>query len=304
MTASEPRTLDQRLAEGKLPASAALHAATSLAAALRKLHDQGCVHGALTPDCLELTASGVGLLPARTRQGAPEVAATPYTAPEVLRGQTVDARSDIYSFGAVVYQMITGRPPFEDSTPEALATAILHTQASATGNPAIDGLLANCLAKDPETRWQRMQKVQMGLRLLTGSVRRDEGPPPRADVGALIRKEVQDALDSRMSARLEAQETTLAELRQTVTASLQAMQAHLCTIDTKLSAADQRLVTCEEPAARLSGIEQTLASQRDTLEGIRRTMAQTDDLVERVVEALDSLETLVLERSEERPCLG
>jgi eukaryotic-like serine/threonine-protein kinase len=345
------RTLDQRLADGRPALAEALRIAMSLADALRRLHEEGRVHGALTPSSIALAASGVELLPPRAAQGL----VTPYTAPEVLRGNSADVRSDIFAFGAIVYEMVTGRWPFEADTPEALAAALLNSPAPATGNPALDSLMANCLAKEPAVRWQRIQKVQMELRLATVSTRRADGPPRRDSLESVVRGEVQRA-ESRLASRLEAQEKALSDLQQAVTASLQAMQAHLCTVDSKLAAGIDRAKRCDEAAAefglRISGIEQRLAepqerigraellleataervaraehnadlirkhttefaegaavqlhalqqtvgSQAEALEAARRAMAQTDDLVERVVEALDSLQSIVLQRSEE-----
>lgn len=346
-------TLDQRLADGRLQGPEALRMAMGLADALRRLHDQGQIHGVLTPACVRPTDSGVELLPGRKAQNL----VTPYTAPEVLRGRPADARSDIFAFGAIVYEMVTGRWPFEADTPEALTAALLNAPAPSTGSAALDGLLANCLAKDPEVRWQRIQKAQMELRLLTVSVRRTEGPVRRDNLSALVRAEVQQAVDARLASRLESQERALAEFQQAVTASLHSVQAHLCTIDAKLAAAleqaaraesgsaqrdlrisglEQRVdgpaervaraelllqaaaermtrtehtteaarrnaaAFAEDAAVRMHALEQTIGSQAEALESARRALAQTDDLVERVVEALDSLQSIVLERSEER----
>jgi hypothetical protein len=202
-----------------------------------------------------------------------------------------------------------------------------------------------------------MQKAQMELRLLAVSARRIEGAPRRDNLEALVRAEVQQALESRVIARLESQAKAVLELQQAVTASLQAVQAQLCTIEAKLAASQERASRAEEGAAelhlrisdleqgsqgsqerlgrvellmeaatervarsehnldvgrrqaaefaegssiRLHALEQSLQSQAENLESARRAMAQTDDLVERVVEALDSLQSIVLERSEER----
>jgi hypothetical protein len=350
----ETRTLSQRLAEGKLPVPDALRLAMSLAEALRKIHDDGQVHGALTPARVAITSSGVDLLASEM----PQRDVNPYTAPEVLRGRTPDSRSDIFSFGAIVFEMITGRPPFEGITPEALTAAVLNTPAPSTASGRVDALLANCLAKDAALRWQRIQKAQMELKLLTVSARRSEPAPQRESVAALVRAEVQQALASRFGTRVDAQDKTIAEFQQAVTASLQAVQAHLCTLASNVSAAQEsakrsedavaklnlRLSTLEErdaaPADRvasaelllqaanerlartesatesvrkqaadfaetaalqLHALDQTVRSQADALESARTALAQTDDLVERVVEALDSLQSIVLERAEDRP---
>src|SRR5690349_16184393 len=97
----ERRTLAQRLEEGRLSAGEALRIAVEVAQALRGMHDEGRVHGGLTPVAIELTPSGIELAATRLPRGVP----TPYSAPEVLRGQPADARSDIFSFGAIVFEM-------------------------------------------------------------------------------------------------------------------------------------------------------------------------------------------------------
>ena len=352
MTPSKTRTLSERLTEGKLSVQEALRLAMSLAEVLRKVHDEGRADGALTPARVELTASGVELLPSGPS------AAGPYTAPEVLRGRPADARADIFSFGAIVYEMIAGRAPFAGVSPEALLASMLQAPAPATGNRALDTFLANCLAKDPAARWQRIQKAQMELKLLTVSARRTESGAQRENVAALVRAEVQHALASNVATRLDAQERAMTEIQQATSASLQAVQAHLCTIDAKIATVQESTKRTDEAIARLNlrissfeerspvsaerianaevllqaatervsrveqssesvrhqaasfaenaalqlhAIEQTVRSQADALESARTALAQTDDLVERVVEALDSLQTIVLERSEERP---
>jgi eukaryotic-like serine/threonine-protein kinase len=348
MTPTKIHTLAEHVAEGKPPVQEVLRLAMSLAEALRRIHDDGRVHGALTPSRVELTSSGVELLP-----GQPD--ATPYTAPEVLRGRPADARADIFSFGAIVYEMITGRAPFDGNTPETLLASMVNAPPPATGSRALDALLVNCLAKDPAARWQRIQKAQLELKLLTVSARRTESPQ-RESVAAQVRAEVQQAVAARIAGRLDAQDKTIAEFQQAITASLQAVQAHLCTIDAKLTAGQEGTKRSDEAIARLNvrisgveergtvpveriantelllhaaaervsrieqttesvrqqaaefaetaalqlhAIEQTVRSQADALESARTALAQTDDLVERVVEALDSLQSIVLERSED-----
>jgi hypothetical protein len=252
--------------------------------------------------------------------------------------------------------LITGHPPFQASSPEALAAALLDSPSPATGSTRVDALLANCLAKDPALRWQRIQKAQMELKLLSVSARRSETTPQRESMAAWVRAEVQQVM-SRFIPRLDTQEKNVNEFQQAVTASLQALQANLCTITANVAAAQEsakrtedvitklnlRISTLEEREAaadRLAGAEllihaanervartenltealrkqasdfaesaalqlhaldQTVRSQADALESARTALAQTDDLVERVVEALDSLQSIVLERAEDRP---
>src|SRR6187399_3156086 len=107
-------TLAQRLSSGKLPAPEALRLAMLLADSLRKLHDVGRCHGALTPGHVLLTGGGLELLPAEE----PAVAG-PYTAPEVLQNGSPDQCSDIFSFGAILFEMLSGRRAFENGDTES-----------------------------------------------------------------------------------------------------------------------------------------------------------------------------------------
>jgi eukaryotic-like serine/threonine-protein kinase len=265
MTTNELQTLSQRLAEATLPAQDALRLAMSLAVALRRIHDEGRVHGALAPSNIGLTSAGVELLPAPI----PSHKVTPYTAPEVLQGRPADVRSDIFSFGAIVYEMITGRPPFAGETPDALVEAVLNTPVPGTGGRAVDVLLSNCLAKDPAGRWQRMQKVQMELKLLTVSARRTETPAHGENIATLVRAEVQQMMASQVGPRLDAQNKTIAEFQQAVSASLQTLQAHLCTIDAKLTAAQESASRADEIlpklAGRVSGLEERVGGSGERL---------------------------------------
>ena len=112
------------------------------------------------------------LLPAEHTEGA----ITPYTAPELLEGHRADCGSDVFAFGAVVYEMFSGRRAFEGDGPAALSVAINTSTPPSCGIAAVDRLISNCLAKDPAARWQRMHKILMELKLLTVLARRAETP--------------------------------------------------------------------------------------------------------------------------------
>jgi hypothetical protein len=172
-------SLAQRLAQGRIPAGDALRYASLLAESLRRAHDEGRVHGFLTPSVVWLNGPAVELAPP---PAGPRIL-TPYTAPELLLGQPADSRGDIFSFGAILYEMLTGRQAFAGDTQAALVNALKSGQPASTGSPAADKLLAGCLAKDPAGRWQRIQKVILELKLLAVAARRAEGsrrPPARA----------------------------------------------------------------------------------------------------------------------------
>ena len=160
LEAPRRRTLSDCLHEGKLPQAEALGYAVALAQELGRIHAAGKIHGALLPAAIALTEGGLELLPADTRG---EV--TPYTAPEVLAGAPSDVLGDVFSFGAVVYELLSGRRAFDGDSPEALAKAIAESQPTSCGPAAIDGLIQTCLAKDRGARFQRMEKILLELKL-------------------------------------------------------------------------------------------------------------------------------------------
>ena len=91
-------------------------------------------------------------------------AITPYTAPEVVLGSAADARSDIFGFGAILFEMLTGRRAFDGEARDTLA---------ATGNPALDRPVCPCLTQNPDARIASMPRVMMVLKLV------ERGGPPR-----------------------------------------------------------------------------------------------------------------------------
>ncbi len=334
---SEPQTLAQRLAEGRLSVSDSLRYAMLLADALRRLHDEGHAHGALSPRCVVLKNGTLELAPG-------SAGITPYTAPEALEGRPTDARSDVFSFGAILYEMLTGEHAFQGEG-VALATALATAAAKPSGSPAVDRVLANCLAKDPAGRWPRMQKIIMELKLLTVAARRAETPAPqrRPDVAdAALRGEMLQ-MEERMTARLEAHGKSMAEVQGAAVNLIEAVRGEVAALEAKLAAAQdhagrldhsvealegqvtarfvpgleaagERVAKVErdtetlrtsfakfekDVALDLHGLETAIGVQDAAVQSARTAMAQTDDLVERVVEALESLQSAVLEQSEE-----
>lgn len=201
-TAVETYTLSQRLAEGRIPVADALRYAMILAESLRRMHEEGRAHGAFAPANVSITDGGLELLPSRLTPTA-----SAYAAPEVLEGKAADARSDIYSFGAVLYEMLTGQMPFQGRE---------RTGLPSTGSPAVDRLLAVCMAPDPGARAQRMQKVMLDLKLLAAAAARSAAPVALArDTAAAeaLRAEMIH-VEARLNARMQSQERKFAELYQ------------------------------------------------------------------------------------------
>src|ERR1039457_3193709 len=115
-----PFTLGHLLADGPLPLPEAVRYAMMLAELLRQLHDSGRTCGAILPSNIDVTATGVELSVTPGQQAA----ITPYTAPEILHGQSPDSRSDIFAFGAIVHEMVIGRQAFAGDNADALAVSL------------------------------------------------------------------------------------------------------------------------------------------------------------------------------------
>ncbi len=190
----EGETLAARLVKGALPAEQVLRYGIEIADALDKAHRQGIAHRDLKPGNVMLTKSGVKLLdfglakfavPASLTSGLsvlPTQAAEnltaegtilgtfQYMAPEQLEGKEADARTDIFAFGAVLYEMATGQKAFSGKSQASLIGAILHTEPPPISTvqpmapPALDRLVRTCLAKDPEERWQTAHDVMLQLK--------------------------------------------------------------------------------------------------------------------------------------------
>ncbi|MEQ1869171.1 MAG: protein kinase, partial [Vicinamibacterales bacterium] len=135
----------------------------------------------LLPSREERPDSAVALTDPHQVMGTPQ-----YMSPEQIQGQPVDARSDIFSFGCVVYELITGRRPFVGASPVALMNAIVALEPAPMNTrglpvPArVEAVVMRCLMKDPHVRWQTAREVAEALKRTTTE---REGPPPVPSVG-------------------------------------------------------------------------------------------------------------------------
>jgi Tol biopolymer transport system component len=170
--------------KGPLPLPLALKHAAQICDALGAAHKQGIVHRDLKPANILVTKAGVKLLDfglAKMKQscaiaGNTETIALThantilgtlqYMAPEQLEGKDADGRSDIFAFGAVLYEMLTGRRAFEGKSQASLIAAILERDPPSIADvapPALDRLLQRCVAKDPERRWESASDLKAEL---------------------------------------------------------------------------------------------------------------------------------------------
>jgi serine/threonine protein kinase/Tfp pilus assembly protein PilF len=187
-------TLAERLGSGALPEKEVVALGMQITAAMEEAHHRGIVHRDLKPRNIAITERGQAkvldfglakLLPkvnevttdetlTDTQAGAGTL---PYMPPEQLQGESVDARADIYTIGAVLYEMATDRRAFPEELPSRVINAILHHPPVAPRalnpriSPELERIILKCLDKDPGRRFQSAKELSVDLRRL------DEPPP-------------------------------------------------------------------------------------------------------------------------------
>jgi Tol biopolymer transport system component len=165
--------LSLRLGQGALPPEEALRYAIEVGSALAQAHSRGRVHTALSPFTILLTDKGARIL---QPPSTPDPRGAPYRSPEQVRGLEADWRSDIFSYGAVLYEMASGRRAFPGEGPDLLSAILLKPPATLLGcspvHAAMEGVIAGCLLKDPTQRRQRIQNAVIELKLAGRSLAR------------------------------------------------------------------------------------------------------------------------------------
>jgi serine/threonine protein kinase len=216
----EGETLADRLTAGLLPLQQALKIGVEIADALDKAHREGIVHRDLKPGNIMLTKSGAKLMDfglakpvtAAMSVTSPGSAQTPipsmmsvtaltaprapftergtimgtllYMAPETIQGQAADVRSDIFSFGCVLYEMVSGRRPFTGESRLNVAAAILEKEPQPISSlqplisAALEHVVLRCLMKDPEERWQSARDLSRELKWISEGVRLTQASEP------------------------------------------------------------------------------------------------------------------------------
>ena len=193
-------TLRDQINRAPLPVRRALEYAAQIARGLAAAHDKGLVHRDLKPDNIFLLddgqlkildfglarfgahavtaaagATGAGETVAALTDAGTVMGTVGYMAPEQIKGQSVDARADLFALGAVLYEMLTGQRAFQRDTTAETMTAILREDPADPGavraaiSPAIDRIVRHCLEKNPKERFQTARDVAFALETLSGS---------------------------------------------------------------------------------------------------------------------------------------
>jgi eukaryotic-like serine/threonine-protein kinase len=199
----EGETLAERLRKGSLPHEKALEFAVQISDGLTEAHRAGIVHRDLKPGNVMLTKSGVKLLDfglAKLVKGQPVsgesdalteertlVGTIRYMAPEQLEGKAVDARADLWAFGVVLYEMLTGKSAFDGGSPASLMSAILKDEPVSLRElqplspRSLERVVQKCLKKDPDDRWQSARDLKDEIVWIgAGDERTDAGSAPRS----------------------------------------------------------------------------------------------------------------------------
>ncbi len=204
-------SLDQKLSRGPLPTDDIVELAVEIGDALDEAHSKGIIHRDLKPSNVMLSSRGhakvldFGLammtrIPSAdaTSASSTEVKSAPgqvlgtipYTSPEQLLGRAVDHRSDIFSFGVLLYEMATGRRPFLGRSSTELAEQICHEQPEAIARlnyeipDELDRIIRKCMEKDPGSRYQSAREVAVDLK----NFRRDRSTESRLDAPSSRRR--------------------------------------------------------------------------------------------------------------------
>src|SRR6202158_317749 len=184
----EGQTLAERMKDKGVSADDAILWGIQIAGALDEAHRRGLVHRDIKPGNIILTKAGVklvdfGLAKEAPLSGPPDltsndslIGTVAYMSPEQVECREVDCRADLFAFGVVLYEMLTGTHPFAGSSSAAIISAILTVEPSPVGSPHLNHIVRRCLAKDPAERWQTARDLMLELEWFGGAA--DIAAPP------------------------------------------------------------------------------------------------------------------------------
>ena len=204
MECLEGQTLAKRLEKGPLSLDQVLQYGAQIAGALDRAHRSGVVHRDLKPGNVMLTPIGAKLLdfglakpteppacaatltaatmPSPVSEQGTIVGTFQYMSPEQIEGKELDGRSDIFSLGGVLYEMVTGQCAFQARSHLSVASAILEKEPESISKlkpmtpPALDHAIRRCLAKDPEERWQTARDLALELKWIAEMGAKNSAP--------------------------------------------------------------------------------------------------------------------------------
>jgi eukaryotic-like serine/threonine-protein kinase len=203
----EGETLADRLTHGSVPVEDSVKLALQIATGLEAAHKKSIIHRDLKPANImvadegsvklldfglarlyELNAAGSDVQTAdfpATQAGA-VLGTVAYMAPEQAQGRPADARSDIFSFGLVLYEMLSGKRAFSGESPLVIAAALMKEEPPPIQvSPALDGILRRCLAKQPSGRYQTMSEVKTALEQALKEIEAESSKKPQPSIAVL-----------------------------------------------------------------------------------------------------------------------
>ena len=292
--------MSRRLADGALSTEQALQYGLGLAQELKRRHRRGAVAGFLHPNRIAVNGASASILETQ------DAGISRYSSPEQWDGKAPDTRSDVFSLGAVLYELLTGRPAVEGNNPEEWKVSLTRREmppASAL-SPEITHLLERCLKLRPEERWQNVSAVVIELKLLAASERHAKAAADWKRWLGSVQSEVGEVA-GRLAAHQTSNDAALTAIKSALgdvvlkteehSAAIASASRTLQNLDQTAAAANQTLGSLTSSVADLNSRTE---NHGRTLESLQSAVAQTDEVLDHVVDAFDSMHRLVIERTD------